>query len=124
MTGMATRTVIIGIVFGFASVAGAQQRDAAAPRRLTLEEAVALALENNHHVRIAGFSVEEKQEAKKVARSAYFPTIRNETNAIRVTDTQLIAIPPGGLGAVGSSLIPPQNLIINQGGVNAITNGV
>src|SRR6478672_8142675 len=102
---MTTRAVTIGILFCVAGVAGAQPQDAAPLRRLTLDQAVALALEHNHVVRLAGFSVEEKEQAKSVARGAYFPAIRNDTSAVRVTDTQLIAIPPGGLGAVGSTLI-------------------
>ena len=124
MKDMTTRVLIIGILVGFASVAGAQQPDVTAPRRLTLDEAVALALEHNHLVRIAGFSVEEKQQAKNAARGAYFPKIHNETNAVRLTDTQLVAIPAGGLGAVGNALIPSQNLILNQGAVSAVTSGV
>jgi outer membrane protein TolC len=49
--------------------------------------------------------------------------VRNDTNVIHVTDTQLIAIPAGGLGGVSPNLVPPQTLILNQGGVNTVTNG-
>src|SRR5262245_19923281 len=121
---MTTRALIAAFLFCSASVAGAQQPNATAARRVTLDQAVALALEHNHVVRIAGFSVEEKEQAKSVARSAYFPTVRNDTFATRLTDTQLVEIPTGGLGVVGSALMPPQNLIINQGAVNAVTTGM
>jgi outer membrane protein TolC len=40
-----------------------------------------------------------------------------------VTDTQLIEIPAGSLGIVGSDLIPPHPLIINQGGSTTTTLG-
>jgi outer membrane protein TolC len=40
-----------------------------------------------------------------------------------VTDTQLVEIPAGGLGVVGSNLIPPSPLIINQGGLTTATFG-
>jgi outer membrane protein TolC len=100
----------------------AQQPDAPTARRLTLREAVDLALARNHAVRLARLSVDEKDRAKDVARSAYFPQVRNDTTLIRVTDTQLIAIPAGGLG-VGVTPIPPQTLILNQGGVSTATNG-
>ena len=63
-----------------------------APRQITLHEAVQLALQHNHIVRIAEYKVEEKQHAKEVAKSAYFPTIRNDSNFIHLTDTQLIQI--------------------------------
>jgi outer membrane protein TolC len=121
---MSTRLLAIAILLGFADLAAAQQADPGAARRLTLDEAVALALEHNHLVRIAKLSVDEKQEAKNAARGAYFPKVDTATSAVHLSDTQLIAIPAGGLGAVGSALIPPQTLIINQGGVNATTFGV
>jgi outer membrane protein TolC len=77
----------------------------------------------HHAVRLAQLSVHEKDHAKDVAKSAYFPQIRNETNLVHVTDTQLIAIPAGGLGSIGAAPVPSQTLILNQGGVNAVTNG-
>ena len=46
---------------------------AAAPRHITLQEAIQLALQHNHTVHIAEYKVEEKQHAKEVAKSAYFP---------------------------------------------------
>ena len=38
----------------------------------------------------ADSKVEEKQYAKGAAKSEYFPTIRNDSNFIHLTDTQLI----------------------------------
>jgi len=37
-------------------------------RRITLHEAVQLALKHNHNVRIAGYAVDEKQHAKRPRR--------------------------------------------------------
>jgi outer membrane protein TolC len=42
---------------------------------------------------------------------------------VHLSDTQLIEIPAGGLGVVGSNPVPPQTLILNQGGLSAVTNG-
>jgi outer membrane protein TolC len=106
-----------------ACVAFAQQPDAPAVRRITLREAVDLALARNHVVRLAQLSVDEKEHANDVARSAYFPQVRNDTNLIHVTDTQLIEIPAGGLAVVGGNPVPPQALILNQGGLSTATNG-
>ena len=69
----------------------------ASSRRITLREAVQLALKHNHNVRIAGYAVEEKQHAKEAARGSYFPSIRNDSSFLRLTDTQLIQIAPGSL---------------------------
>ena len=95
----------------------------ALPRRITLQEAVQLARANNHNIRIADYTVEEKQRAKEVARSAYFPSIRNDTNYLHVTDTQLIQIDAGSFGTAAGALIPPKNVIINQGSLDLTTVG-
>jgi outer membrane protein TolC len=90
---------------------------------MTLTEAVDLALARNHAVRLARLSVDEKNRVKEIAKSAYLPQVRNETTVVHLTDTQLVEIPAGGLGVVGASPVPPQTLILNQGGLSAITNG-
>jgi outer membrane protein TolC len=121
---MTFRASIVALLLSAStSAAFAQSPESPTARRLTLREAVDLALARNHAVRLAQLSVDEKDRAKEVARSAYFPLVRNDTNVVRLTDTQLIAIPAGGLGVIGPALIPSQTLILNQGGVNAVTNG-
>jgi outer membrane protein TolC len=99
------------------------QNPASAPRKITLTEAVQLALKQNHVVRIAGLQVQEKQHAKEVARSGYFPSITNESRVLRLTDTQFIAIPAGSLGTVGGTPIPTAPAILNQGEKTFITSG-
>jgi outer membrane protein TolC len=100
-----------------------QQQAATSPRHLTLQEAVQLALKHNHVVRIAGLRVEEKQHAKDVAKSAYFPTIKNESRIFTVTDTQFIQIAAGSLGTVAGAPIPASSVILNQGGLTFVTSG-
>ena len=97
--------------------------DTASARHITLRDAVQLALQHNHNVHIAKYKVEEEQHVKEVAKSAYFPTIRNDSNFVHLTDTQLIQINAGSLGTVAGSPIPPVNSIINQGGRNLTTSG-
>ena len=121
---MTVRALIFALLFSAATCAAfAQQPEPAAARRITLREAVDLALAHNHVVRLAQLSVDEKDRAKDVARSDYFPQVRNETTVVHVTDTQLVEIPAGGLGVVGVTAVPPQTLILNQGGVSTATNG-
>ena len=100
-----------------------QQADSPRPRVITLREAVDLALQHNHAVRLATLKVHEQEHVKGVAKSAYFPTVRNDTNLVRVSDTQLVEIPAGGLGALGNTLVPPQPLILNQGGKTFSSSG-
>jgi outer membrane protein TolC len=96
---------------------------ASAPRHITLPEAVQLALKHNHDIRIAGYTVDEKQQAKRVAKSSYFPSIRNDSSFMHATDTELIQITRGSLGIAAGTPIPPVDAIISQGGKNFITSG-
>jgi outer membrane protein TolC len=97
--------------------------DNPAARHITVQEAVQLALRHNHVVRIAGFQIEEKQHAKNVARSSYFPTMRNDSSVMNVTDTQFIAIPAGSLGSPANTPVPARTEVLNQGGNTFITSG-
>lgn len=117
------KILIAGLLFpGALSVARAQN-DAHAPRHLTLQEAKQLALKHNHFVRIVELRAEEKQHAKDVAKSAYFPTVRNESRVFNVTDSQFIELPAGSLGAAGGSPIPERSVILNQGGHTFVISG-
>ena len=94
------------------------------PRVISLHEAVELALKHNHVVRLAALDVDEHEHTKQVARSAYFPSVRNDTNVVHVSDTQLIEIPAGAFGSIGGNLIPADRLIISdQGGRSFASNG-
>ena len=118
-----TKTLLMILGLWSSLALAAEPGDAAPARRITLQESLQLALQHNHGVRIAGYKVEEKQHAKEAARSAYFPTIRNDSNFVHLTDTQLIQIYAGSLGTVAGSPVPPVNSIINQGGRNLTTSG-
>src|SRR6516225_12395675 len=115
--------MVLVSLFSFLAFARAQQLESNAPRRLNLHEAVELALKHNHTVRIATLHVEEEQHAKEVARSAYLPTIRNDSEFAHATDTQFIAIPAGSFGTIGGTAIPSQTFNINQGEKNFIASG-
>jgi outer membrane protein TolC len=115
--------VLVAALFTGATLVQGQQTDSTAPRTINLHEAVDLALKHNHFVRLAALRVEEKQHAKELARSAYLPTIRNESTFAHLTDTQFIAIPTGAFGIIGGNAFPPQSLTLNQGERNFITSG-
>lgn len=115
--------VLCALLFAWSfAVSAAAQSTAPAPRHITLPEAVQLALKHNHEVRISGFKVDEMQDAKDVAKSAYFPSIRNESRVLRVTDTQFIDITRGSLGTVAGTPIPEATDVLNQGGKNFVTS--
>ena len=116
---MKIRQLLIFAVLSSGQVyAVAQGKDASVPRIMNLQQAVNMALEHNHDVRISSLKVEEEQHAKEVARSAYMPVLRNHSTFAHATDTQFIGIPAGALGTVGSSTVPSHTLILNQGALS------
>jgi len=92
-------------------------------RHITLNEAVHLALTQNHVVKIAKLKVAENAQKKAGQRSAYFPSIKNESNILRVTDLQNIGIPAGAFGGAGGSLVPAQGITIPQGQNTLFSSG-
>ena len=116
-------TVLAAALFMGVALVQGQQTVSTASRAINLHDAVELALKHNHIVRIAALRVEEEQHAKEVARSAYLPTIRNDSTFGHLTNTQFIGIPAGAFGVVGGNAIPPRQFNINQGDVNFIASG-
>jgi outer membrane protein TolC len=119
-----SKILATGLLFlGSLTFARAQDQATNTPRHLTLTEAVQLALKHNHVVRIAGLRVEEMQHAKEKAKSAYFPTIKNESRIFTLTDTQFIQIGAGSLGTVAGTPLPTSSVVLNQGGLTVVTSG-
>src|SRR5271167_2101406 len=92
------RLALVALAFSPVLAFAQEQREIASARHITLQEAIQMALKGNHNVRLAGYKVEEKQHAKEVARSGYFPTLRNESLLGHISDLQLVEIPAGSLG--------------------------
>jgi len=84
-------------------------------RRLTLTDAVHLALSQNRAVKIARLKVVENEQKKAGERSEYFPKITNQSNLLHVTELQNIGIPAGAFGTVGGALVPAQGVTLPQG---------
>ena len=84
-------------------------------RRLTLTDAVHLALSQNRAVKIARLKVVENEQKKAGERSEYFPKITNQSNLLHITELQNIGIPAGAFGTVGGALVPAQGVTLPQG---------
>ncbi len=128
--GLGARFLMAAVVFVCGGAVAVAQSPATAPtraaataRHLTIQEAVQLALQHNHNIKIAGYRVEESLHAKEKTRSGYFPTIRNESSVLKVTDTQFIQIAAGELGTINGSPNPDRSVTINQGGRTFVTSG-
>ncbi len=115
--------IVVALALSGAFVFAAEPDKTPSQRHITVQEAVQLALRHNHIVRIAGFQVEEKQHAKDVARSSYFPTLRNDSSVRDLTDTEFIAIPAGSLGIAANTPIPGRTVVLNQGTKTSVTSG-
>ena len=98
-------------------------QEAADIRRLTLTEAVHLAISQNRALKIARMKVVENEQMKAGERSAYFPKITNQSNALHITDLENIVIPAGALGTAAGTLIPVQSAGVGQGERTIFSSG-
>jgi outer membrane protein TolC len=101
----------------------AVSQNAAEVRRLTLPEAVRLAISQNRALKIARLKVIENEQKKAGERSAYFPSITNQSNALHVTELQSIVIPAGAFGMEGGAFNPAQNVNLPQGQKTLLSSG-
>jgi len=106
-------------------IANAQAKaESVAPAPITLSQAIKLALKQNRMLQLAGLSVKEAEEKKKIARSEYFPNIKNESSMLYVTQLAGVNIPAGAFGVPPvTGPIPSQSLFIGQGSDTAYTSG-
>ena len=104
----AMNRAILFRALAIAGIAGssAVPQYAADVRHLTLTEAVHLAISQNRALKIARLKVTENEQKKAGERSAYFPSLTNQSNVLHVTELQNIGIPAGAFGTVGGSFVP------------------
>jgi len=88
----------------------------AEPLKLSLPEAVDLALKQNTTLKISRAKVLENQERIVSTKAKYFPLLSNESSYVGISNRQIINIPAGSMGTVpGLGPFPSQNTPINQG---------
>ncbi len=94
------------------------------PMQLTLSQAIDLALKQNRDLKLAQLAVIDKEHKKEIARSDYFPHIKNESSLLHVTELAGVVIPAGTFGLTQvTGPIPAQTLFIGQGGLTGYTSG-
>ena len=95
-----------------------------APMELTLSQAIDLALQQNRQIKLAQLAVVDSEHKKTIARSAYFPQIKNESTVLHITELEGVSFPAGAFGSPpATGPIPSQSLVIDQGGLTAYTSG-
>jgi outer membrane protein TolC len=105
------------------AVVAAACSSAADVRHLTLTEAVHLAISQNRALKIARLKVRENQEKRNHEHAGYFPELTNQSNALHITDLQVIELPAGSFGAIGGIPIPERSLIVPQGQLTFFSSG-
>jgi outer membrane protein TolC len=96
-----------------------------APMHLTLDQAIDLALKQNHSIHLRSLSVDQMRSKKDEARSNYLPQIKASGSVFHITELQGVVIPTGAMGTFPSTgPIPSKTLFIDQGLTTAYTGGV
>ena len=91
---------------------------------LTLPQAIDLALKQNRSVGLARLGVIDSEHKKQIARSDYFPHIKNESSALHLTEFAGVEIPAGAFGNHPSTgAIPGETLFLDQGLLTTYTSG-
>jgi outer membrane protein TolC len=113
---------LLGSTFIPISVA---QQSSANPMQLTLEQAINLALKQNHSVHLRSLSVEQMQSKKDEARSNYLPQIKASGSVLHITELAGVEIPAGTFGNYTSTgPVPARSLFIDQGSATGYTGGL
>jgi len=112
----------ISPILAIAALLSAMPQQAAEVRKITLAEAVELAIQQNHALKIARLRVVENEQKKAGEHSKYFPQITNYSGFSHTTDLENIVIPAGGLGVAPGTLVPPRDIRIGQGGHELIVS--
>jgi outer membrane protein TolC len=95
-----------------------------APMPLTLSQAIDLALKQNRDLKLAQLAVADSEHKKQIARSDYYPHIKNTSAILHVTELAGVEIPAGAFGnhpATGA--IPGTALFLDQGSLTTYTSG-
>ncbi|HEY6020111.1 MAG TPA: efflux RND transporter permease subunit, partial [Candidatus Paceibacterota bacterium] len=88
----------------------------AEPLKLSLPEAVDLALKQNTALKISRAKVLENRERIVSTKANYFPRLSNETSYVGLSKRQMLNIPAGSMGTVpGLGPFPTQDTPIRQG---------
>jgi outer membrane protein TolC len=110
-------------VAGLAALSAVTQY-AADIRRLTLTEAVHLAINQNRELKIARLKVVENKQKKAGERSQYFPTLTNQSSIVNFSPLpEFVSAPAGAFGTVAGELIPAQSVNLTQGKETQYSSG-
>jgi len=106
------------------AILGTARAQQTAATHLTLPQAIDLALKQNRSLGLARLGVVDSEHKKQVARSDYFPHIKNESSLLHITELAGVEIPAGAFGVHASTgAIPGETLFLDQGASTTYTSG-
>jgi outer membrane protein TolC len=109
---------------GLTAILQAAQAQQTSAMHLTLPQAIDLALKQNRSLGLARLSVADTEYKKQIARSQYYPHIKNESAALHITELAGVEIPAGAFGVHASTgPIPGETLFLDQGSLTTYTSG-
>jgi outer membrane protein TolC len=109
------KTASVAVLLALALFASAGMARAES-RRITLDEAVALATSQNSTVKLARLKEKEMKARVTQAQANYFPVVSNDSNAVHLSKTESLLIPEGVLGVYPSAgPIPGKSVSIKLG---------
>jgi outer membrane protein TolC len=92
---------------------------------LTLDQAIDLALKQNHSIHLRSLSVDQMRSKKDEARSNYLPQIKAKGSVLQITELAGVQIPAGAFGNFPSTgPVPAKSLVIDQGSDTGYTGAV
>jgi multidrug efflux pump subunit AcrB/outer membrane protein TolC len=108
---LAAMAASVALLFALATPGQAQQPEVpndslpslGSEQPLTLDESLQMAMKKNSTVRIAEQKAREADAKVVQARANYFPTAKNETNALHTGETEFLTIKEGVLGTYNST---------------------
>jgi outer membrane protein TolC len=106
---------------GTAAASAGHPREASA--HLTLSTAVEMALAHNRHITLAHLAVTDSEAQKKLAESHFYPTIKNESAVLHITELEGVRLPAGSIGQTSTGILPAETLVIGQGAATSYTSG-
>jgi outer membrane protein TolC len=106
---------LVLLYLAFCCAAALPARAQVSPRRISLEEAINLALRQNSLLKIAGHKVDENQRRSLAVRSDYFPQLSTVANYSNLFEKQSLDIPRGSLGSLDGVLLPLEDVRVLQG---------
>jgi len=105
------------------AAAASEETSNAAAVHLTLSTAIEMALAHDRHITLAHLAVTDSEVQKRLAKSHFYPIIKNESAVLHITELEGVRLPAGSIGQTSTGILPAETLVIGQGSDTSYTSG-